>query len=122
MRKQVDLNTTFSTRVDFAPTSYRHEAGVSIYLSIHFHNEIAVTVNNSTGKRAIVVKTRTGPDATLNATYIDDDPDVVAGKEVELYIEAKENGYRLGYKTDTGKEVRYLASVENKWLQTYVSG
>jgi beta-xylosidase len=41
-RKQVDLETVWSTALDFFPTSPRHEAGATIFLSIWYHNEIAV--------------------------------------------------------------------------------
>ncbi|KAI8256558.1 hypothetical protein K4K58_004793 [Colletotrichum sp. SAR11_239] len=121
LRKQVDLNTTFSTEVGaFSPENWRQEAGASIYLSIHYHNEIALTYSNATGKRAIVVHTRTGIDATLNTTYVEDE-EVAAGAPVKLFIEAKDVGYRLGYSTGSN-DPQWLASVENRWLQSYVEG
>ncbi|MCJ1253455.1 hypothetical protein MMC24_001266 [Lignoscripta atroalba] len=122
LRKQSAINVTFSALVDFTPTTERHEAGVSAYLSIQYHNEIAVTINNSTGKRAIVTMIRSGPEATLNTTYIDDDEDVTNGKPVEFFIDVKADGYRFGYRTNQQAEVKYVASVANKWLQAYVEG
>ncbi|TDZ20872.1 Non-reducing end alpha-L-arabinofuranosidase BoGH43A [Colletotrichum orbiculare MAFF 240422] len=120
LRKQVDINTTFSTELSSSsPETWRQEAGASIYLSIHYHDEIAVTYSNDTGERAIVVHTRTGPEATLNTTYVEDE-DVANGLPVKLFIEAKDTGYRLGY--STGCAPRWLASVENKWLQSYLDG
>ena len=95
---------------------------MSAYLSIQYHNEIAVTINNSTGKRAIVTMIRSGPEATLNTTYIDDDEDVTNGKPVEFFIDVKADGYRFGYRTNQQAEVKYVASVANKWLQAYVEG
>nr|XP_036575078.1 Non-reducing end alpha-L-arabinofuranosidase BoGH43A 2 [Colletotrichum truncatum]KAF6781588.1 Non-reducing end alpha-L-arabinofuranosidase BoGH43A 2 [Colletotrichum truncatum] len=121
LRKQVDVNTTFSTEVaSFEPENWRQEAGASIYLSIHYHNEIALAYSNNTGKRAVLVRTRTGPDATINTTYVEDE-DVANGGPVKLFIEAKDTGYRLGYSTGC-KAPRWLASVENRWLQSYVKG
>ena len=120
LRKQSDVNVTFSTSVEFKPKSWRHEAGISAYLSIHYHHDIAVTISNVTGHRSIVTKTRTGPDATLNRTY-HEDPAVAAGAPVNLYIEAKSDQYRFGYSVGRGT-VQYVASVENKWLQSYVEG
>ncbi|KAI3558011.1 glycosyl hydrolase family 43 [Colletotrichum abscissum] len=121
LRKQVDINTTFSTEVSsFSPASWRQEAGASVYLSIHYHNEVAITYSNDTGRRCIVTHTRTGPDATLNTTYIEDE-DVANGEPVKLFIEAKDVGYRLGYSTGD-KAPSWLATVENRWLQSYVEG
>ncbi|KAF6836437.1 xylan -beta-xylosidase [Colletotrichum plurivorum] len=121
LRKQVDINTTFSTEVSsFSPENWRQEAGASVYLSIHYHNEVAVAYSNATGSRAILVRTRTGPDATINATYVEDE-EVAKGGPVKLFIEAKAEGYRLGYSTGC-KAPRWLASVENRWLQSYVEG
>lgn len=114
----MDLETTFSTSLDFQPTSVRHEAGITVYLSIHYHNEIAVTLHpDDSSKRVVVAKTRTGQDATLNATYYD----IPADGPVGLFIDAKTDGYMLGYSVDGG-DPTYVASVENRWLQAYVAG
>ncbi|TID04989.1 Non-reducing end alpha-L-arabinofuranosidase BoGH43A [Colletotrichum higginsianum] len=121
LRKQANINTTFSTEVSaFGPDSSRQEAGASVYLSIHYHDEIAITYSNETGKRCIVIHTRTGPDATRNTTYVEDE-EVAKGVPVKLFIEAKDVGYRLGYSTGC-KAPQWLASVENRWLQSYVEG
>ncbi|KAK1998116.1 family 43 glycosyl hydrolase [Colletotrichum falcatum] len=121
LRKQADVNTTFSTEISaFSPGSWRQEAGASVYLSVHYHNEIAVGYSNDTGRRCIVARTRTGPDATLNTTYVEDE-EVGSGAPVRLFIEAKDVGYRLGYSTCSNAP-RWLASVENRWLQSYVQG
>ncbi|KAJ0165332.1 Non-reducing end alpha-L-arabinofuranosidase BoGH43A [Colletotrichum tanaceti] len=123
LRKQVDVNTTFSTEVAaFSPDSSRQEAGAGVYLSIHYHDEIAVTYSDATGRRCIVTHTRTGPDATRNTTYyVEDEAVAYAGVPVTLFVEAKNAGYRLGYSTGGGAP-RWLASVENRWLQSYVDG
>lgn len=130
MRKQVDHNTTFSAALtSFEPSTWRQEAGATIYLSVHYHDEIGVTISNNTGHRSIVTHIRAGELATLNTTYIEDDA-VAQGAPVTLVIEAKEDGYRLGYSTGaagnataTSKETpRWVASVENRWLQEYVEG
>lgn len=121
LRKQVDLNTTFSTELtSFSPSTWRQEAGASIYLSIHYHDEIAVTKSNNTGKRAIVTHIRSGPDATLNTTYIEDE-DVANGDPVKLFIKAREDGYSFGYATGKNSP-RYVAWVSNQWLQAYLTG
>jgi len=121
LRKQTDINPTFSTEISaFSPDSWRQEAGASVYLSIHYHNEVAIGYSNETGKRCIVTHTRTGPDATLNTTYVEDE-EVGNGVPVKLFIEAKDLGYRLGCSAG-GKEPRWLASIENRWLQSYVEG
>ncbi|KAH6695488.1 family 43 glycosyl hydrolase [Plectosphaerella plurivora] len=121
LRKQADLETTFSTELSaFDPKNARQEAGVTVYLSIHYHNEIAVTRSTTSGQRSIVVHTRTGPEATLNTTIVEDE-DVAAGKPVKLYIEAKRDGYTLGYATGC-KAPRWLASVGNENLQRHIEG
>ncbi|KAB2569079.1 Non-reducing end alpha-L-arabinofuranosidase BoGH43B [Lasiodiplodia theobromae] len=122
LRKQVDFNTTFSAELtSFEPEGWRQEAGVSVYLSIHYHDEIAVTVSNVTGRRAVVTHVRSGPEATLNTTYHEDEEVALGQTPVRLFIEAKEAGYRFGYAVGEG-EPKYVASVENKWLQAYVEG
>lgn len=121
LRKQVDLNTTFSTELSaFDPKDSRQEAGATIFLSLHYHNEVAVTRSSESGNRAIVVHTRTGPEASLNSTIVEDE-DVADGKAVKFYIEARDDGYSLGYATGC-KAPRWLAFVSNENLQRHIEG
>ena len=39
-RKQVDVSTVVSTELEFSPRITFQEAGLTVYLSIHYHNEI----------------------------------------------------------------------------------
>lgn len=115
LRKQVHHNTTFSTEITmFKPENNRQEAGVTVYLSTYYHNEVAITKYK--GKRCIVLHTRTGPDAVLNTTYIQD-RDIAASRPVKLVIEARENGYRFGYSTRR-RDPRWVGFVDNINLQT----
>ncbi|KAG8720286.1 hypothetical protein FRC08_000646 [Ceratobasidium sp. 394] len=117
-RKQSEVSTIFSTKLTFSPTSTRHEAGATIYLSIHYHNEIGITINPSSDKTAIFATTRSGELAVANTTYVDL-PDGV--HSAQLFIKAEASQYSFGYSVglDTPK---YIASVESKWLQAYLSG
>ncbi|KAH8149830.1 uncharacterized protein LAJ45_05982 [Morchella importuna] len=117
MRKQVDLGTVWSSELDFKPTNPRHEAGVTIFLSIHYHNEIAITLHPETKKRVIAAKTRMGVNASLNTTYAE----IPETGTVKLYIKAEPSKYSLGYATGNGKPI-YIAEVENRWLQAYLPG
>ncbi|KAJ1304788.1 hypothetical protein OPQ81_005924 [Rhizoctonia solani] len=117
-RKQSDISTTFSTKLNFTPTSTRHEAGITIYLSIFFHNEIGLTINPSTNKTAIFATTRTGNLATENKTYVDL-PD--GTNEATLYIQALPDKYNLGYAIGTDAP-KYITSVQNKWLAAKIDG
>jgi beta-xylosidase len=141
LRKQDAINTTASTRLEFDPQTWRHEAGISAYLSIHYHQDIGVTISNVTGHRCVVTHTRTGPNATLNTTY-HEDPAVAAGAPVELFIKADSDQYHLGYSVEqpqyphppenggtddkapapAAKKVTYLASMDSRWLQAFVDG
>lgn len=123
LRKQDGINQTFSTELSaFEPTSPRQEAGAAVYLSLHFHNEIAVTLDGETGDRTVVVRTRTGPEATLNETYIPDEA-VAAGQPVRFFIEARDVGYRLGYAAGNDTcSPKWVASVENHNLQAFIEG
>ncbi|EUC64042.1 glycoside hydrolase family 43 protein [Rhizoctonia solani AG-3 Rhs1AP] len=117
-RKQTEISTTYSTQLKFAPTSTRHEAGITIYLSIFFHDEIGLTINPNTNKTAIFVTTRTGNLATENKTFVDL-PDGTS--EVSLYIQALPDKYNFGYAL--GNDVpKYIASVESKWLAAKIDG
>ncbi|ELU43547.1 beta-xylosidase [Rhizoctonia solani AG-1 IA] len=117
-RKQSDISTVFSTKVKFTPTSTRHEAGITIYLSIHYHNEIGITINPGSNKTAIFATTRSGENATANTTYVDLPNGV---NEARLFIKAEPSKYSLGYATGNG-EPTYIASVDSKWLQAYLQG
>lgn len=110
-RKQVDLETVWSTELDFQPTAARHEAGATIYLSIWYHNEIAVTLHpNDTSRRVVVARTRSGPDVAVNETY----RDIPESETVKLVIKAQREKYSLGYAVGGG-EPEYIAEVESRW-------
>ncbi|KAF8706013.1 glycosyl hydrolase 43 family, partial [Rhizoctonia solani] len=117
-RKQSEISTTFSTKLKFSPTSPRHEAGLTIYLSIFFHDEIGLTMNPSTNKTAIFTKTRTGDLAVENTTFVDL-PD--GTDEASLYIEAKPDRYNFGYAIGTDAP-KYITTVQNKWLASKIDG
>jgi beta-xylosidase len=118
LRKQVDFNTVFSTQLNFDPrNNTRYEAGVTLFLSIHFHNEIAITAHPETGARTIVAKTRTGRDAKLETTYHAIPP----SGPVKLHIKASTSKYELGFAAGTDG-VKWVAEVESRWLQTYLEG
>jgi beta-xylosidase len=128
-------------------TPLLQEAGASIFLNDYFHNDIGVTISNITNSKAIVVRISTGvvpvdlsalaglvstsgkcnttvsstPTSTTmaysqNVTLIED-PAVASGAPVRFVIEAKENGYRLGY-TTTQHDVApiWVGEVSNQWL------
>jgi beta-xylosidase len=117
-RKQVDLETTFSTVLDFQPTTSRQEAGITVFLSIHYHNDISIMLHpDDTSKRVVVVQTRTGTDAALNKTYYD----IPSNGPIGLFIDAKKDGYSLGYSVGDSDPV-YVAHVENRWLQAWLQG
>ena len=65
LRKQADVNVTFSTELtsyDPDPTHpLRQEAGASIYLNDFFHNDIGVAISNVTNNKAIVLRISEGP-------------------------------------------------------------
>ncbi|CAE6480973.1 unnamed protein product, partial [Rhizoctonia solani] len=117
-RKQSDISTTFSTKLKFSPTSTRHEAGVTIYLSIHYHNEIGITINPGSNNAAIFATTRSGENATANTTYVDLPSGV---NEARLFIKAEPSKYSLGYAVGNASPT-YIASVESRWLQSYLKG
>ncbi|KAF8757118.1 glycosyl hydrolase 43 family [Rhizoctonia solani] len=117
-RKQSEISTTFSTKLKFSPTSPRHEAGLTIYLSIFFHDEIGLTMNPSTNKTAIFTKTRTGDLAVENTTFVDL-PD--GTDEALLYIEARPDRYNFGYAIGTDAP-KYITTVQNKWLASKIDG
>lgn len=110
-RKQEDLEVTWSTELDFKPTSTRHEAGATIYLSIWYHNEVAVTLHpNDTSRRAVVARTRSGPEVTINETY----HDIPQDGTVKLFIKAQREKYLLGY-TIGNDQPQYVAKVDGRW-------
>ncbi|KAG8761052.1 hypothetical protein FRC11_014420 [Ceratobasidium sp. 423] len=117
-RKQTDISTTFSTKLKFKPTSSMHEAGITIYLSIFFHDEIGLSINPDTNKTAIFTTTRTGNLATQNKTYVDL-PD--GTDEATLYIQALPDKYNFGYAIGT-EEPKYIASISNWWLAAKIDG
>lgn len=90
---------------------------MTIFLSIHYHNEIAVTQHPETKKRVVVAKTRSGPDGALTTTY----SEIPETGTVRLYIKAEPSKYSLGYAV--GKDQpKYTAVVENRWLQAFLPG
>jgi beta-xylosidase len=117
-RKQTEISTIFSTKLKFTPTSTRHEAGITIYLSIHYHNEIGITINPGSNKTAVFATTRSGENAIVNTTYVDLPSGV---NEAGFFIKAEANQYSLGYAIGNNQP-RYIASVESKWLQAYLKG
>ncbi|KAG8742352.1 hypothetical protein FRC10_001633 [Ceratobasidium sp. 414] len=117
-RKQSEVSTIFSTKLTFSPNSTRHEAGATIYLSIHYHNEIGITISPNSNKTAIFATTRSGELAVAKTTYVDL-PDGV--HSAQLFIKAEPSQYLFGYSVGSGAP-NYIASVESKWLQAYLSG
>ncbi|KAF8607491.1 hypothetical protein BDV93DRAFT_435080 [Ceratobasidium sp. AG-I] len=117
-RKQSEVSTVLSTKLTFSPTSTRHEAGLTIYLSIHYHNEVGVTINPNSNKTAVFATTRSGELATANTTYVDL-PDGTG--TARLFIKAGPSQYSFGYAVGTAAPT-YIASVDSKWLQAYLSG
>lgn len=90
---------------------------MTIFLSIHYHNEIAVTLHPETKKRVVVAKTRSGPDGALTTTY----SEIPETGTVRLYIKAEPSKYSLGYAV--GKDQpKYTAEVQNRWLQAFLPG
>ncbi|KDQ06841.1 glycoside hydrolase family 43 protein [Botryobasidium botryosum FD-172 SS1] len=116
-RKQEDLSVIWSSDVSFDPTSPRHEAGLTIFLSNWYHNEIGITLHPNTTQRALVAKTRTGPEATLTTTYTEDIPDGA----ITLLIKAEPKTYSLGYALENQEPV-WVTSLESRWLQAFVTG
>jgi beta-xylosidase len=117
-RKQVDLETVWSTELDFQPTSPMHEAGATVFLSIQYHNEIAVMLHpNDTSRRVVTAQTRTGPDATLNQTYYD----IPSTGSVSLFIKAERASYSLGFAIGN-EEPKYVATFGSEWLQAFLPG
>ena len=104
-------------QIDFNPTNPRHEAGITVFLNIHFHNEIAVTIHPKTGVRTIVTHTRFGPNGTLNTTY----HSIPQTGTVKLFIKAQSTKYSLGYAVGN-KLPNYVAEVSSRWLQAYLKG
>lgn len=110
-RKQVDLETVWSTELDFQPTSTRHEAGATVYLSIWYHDEIAVTAHpDNADQRVVVARTRSGPEVTVNETY----RDIPCKGTVKLFLKAQRGKYSLGYAVGSGQP-EYIAEVSNRW-------
>lgn len=104
--------------MDFTPTTEQHEAGVTIFLSTWYHNEIGVTIKPNSTQRVIVAKTRTGDNAMLSTTYAEDIP---AKGKVKLFIKATTANYSLGYAVGND-EPKYIASLDAGWLQAFVAG
>ncbi|KAK7034016.1 hypothetical protein VNI00_012447 [Paramarasmius palmivorus] len=119
-RKQTDLNVIWSTKLHFTPTSSLHKAGITVFLSTWYHNEVGLTVDPSANTTVLYTETRTGPLATLNTTFYDYPVSEADG--VVLGIKASPDGYELGISFGEEGEWSWLASVENRWLQTYVEG
>jgi len=111
LRKQVDLEVIWSTELDFQPTSSRHEAGVVVYLSPAFHDEIGVTRHPADETRRVVfARTASGENVTISTVY----EDIPKQGTVKLFIRALRDKYELGYSVGQG-DPKYIAGVENKW-------
>ncbi|KAF3936558.1 Beta-xylosidase [Dactylella cylindrospora] len=117
LRKQEDINTIFSTEIDFYPTSKYHKAGVTSFLSVWIHQDIIVTLHPDTGKRVVAAVTRTGKEPVETTIY----KEIPSRGTVKLYIKCEASKYSLGYAVGNGK-VNYIASVSNKWMQSYPQG
>jgi beta-xylosidase len=117
-RKQAEVSTIFSTKLTFSPTSVRHEAGLTIFLSIHYHNEVGITINPNSNKSAIFATIRSGELATASTTYVDLADGI---HSAQLFIKAEPTQYSFGYSVGSGSP-KYIASVESKWLQAYLAG
>lgn len=105
----------------FSPTSPRHEAGITIFLSNQYHDEVGVTVNPTTNATTVFVSTRIGPSANLTTTYYDVPKGMAEHQGVTLFIKGEPNQYSLGYAINGGNGT-FVATVENKWLQSYLPG
>lgn len=90
---------------------------MTIFLSIFYHNEIAVTIHPETKKRTVVAKTRSGTNGALNTTY----SDIPETGAVKLYIKAESSKYSLGYAVGENQP-KYIAEIENRWLQASLPG
>uniref|UniRef100_A0A0W0GE21 Beta-xylosidase C-terminal Concanavalin A-like domain-containing protein n=1 Tax=Moniliophthora roreri TaxID=221103 RepID=A0A0W0GE21_MONRR len=107
-RKQVDLSAIWSSKLRFTPTSHLHKAGLTVFLSTWYHNEIGITIRPDTNATVLYTETRTGPLAALNTTY----HNLPSEDGMTLGIEALPEGYKLGFSTEEG----------NQWLQAHVEG
>lgn len=110
-----------STSVSFVPTTRYHEAGLSIFLSTWYHNEIGVTIDPSTNKTVIFATARSGELAQPSTMTVPWPENIEIGAPVTLSIRASEDKYELGYSFG-GDQTKYIASVESKWLQSFVKG
>lgn len=104
----------------FQPTTKLHEAGLTIFLSNQYHNEIGVAINPINNKTAIFASTRTGTTANLTTVWADL-PKGADQDGVNLFIKAEPAQYSLGYAAKGGKP-KYIATVANTWLQSFVEG
>lgn len=131
-RKQVDLSTIVSTELEFSPKNTLQEAGLTVFLSIHYHNDIYLAWNPWGNCISIVSAIRSGANADAVYKYVKDLPADYTGS-VKLAIKAEPHQYTLGYalrkKGANGKygeefeELQWTGgSVEAKWLQAYKQG
>ncbi|KAF3315975.1 hypothetical protein TWF173_002756 [Orbilia oligospora] len=118
LRKQEDINTVFNTELEFYPTSARHKAGVTAFLSTWLHQDIVITLHPETGKRVVAATTRTGKEPVAKTTYVE----IPETGTVKLWIKCEADKYTLGYSLGHDRKATWVASAESKWMQSYPSG
>ncbi|EPS42159.1 hypothetical protein H072_3829 [Dactylellina haptotyla CBS 200.50] len=118
LRKQEDINTVFSTELEFYPTSKFHKAGATVFLSIWIYHDIVITQHPDTGKRVLAATTRTGKEPVPNTTYID----IPETGTVKLWIKCESTQYSLGYSLGHDRKPTYVATASNLWMQSYPAG
>lgn len=121
-RKQTAVRQMFSTELVFRPETSAQEAGITIYLSIHFHNTIAIGINPGTGRPSIIARTRSNKTADVATKYEDLPADWNLNNPVFLSIRGTADKFELGYTLSRGGNIRWIASVESRWLQEAKEG
>lgn len=118
LRKQEDINTVFSTELEFYPKSKYHKAGAIAFLSIWIHQDIVITLHPETGKRVVAATTRTGKEPVEKTVY----REIPETGTVKLWIKCESDKYSLGYSLGHDRNPTYIASLSNQWMQSYPDG
>ncbi|GAB7347030.1 hypothetical protein MBLNU459_g3175t2 [Dothideomycetes sp. NU459] len=107
LRKQTSVSGTWSTRLDFDPSSPNYEAGIVLYWNMYTLASIGIRKNKSRDREIHITQPGVGPGILKHNAY----PLPLANSPVILHISCSASQYRLGVSIEADSEVEWLGSI-----------
>lgn len=143
LRKQTAFNQRFETVLDFVPDSSKEEAGLTVFYSDFYHQDIAVTqcpATSSSSFNSSAVEPRTFGNSTrcivnrltygnngtglvvANATQTFSTFFPISDGPVKLAIQSENTRYSFGYSQGSADNLTWVGAIDSIWLYSAPPG